>query len=223
MRLLTLISSLLVMPIGAHAQAGLPQFSTPDGCTSVLTTQYRGCSVSHVYRCDAHPGELIELNLEDDGAQVLIHYSEQFSVLRMQWLTQDLTILPEGEASDPLSFDELLETGLDSFSYQERINGEMVVDVNGFDKLIDTEVTIDGRVLKMTEFDYRVTGPDGDLMMHNSGQQFVDPELRIIFSGLFVDHLDAEGTVDRSPAEFIFEGEPEFLTMVPRFDCNATL
>ncbi|MEM8553412.1 MAG: hypothetical protein AAGF71_01165 [Pseudomonadota bacterium] len=213
------------MAIASGAQA--QQAAVPEGCAAVMTVQTRGCTVQHRLICeDLAPGDF-RLALYGPGGPFLIgHYNRHYQTLASvivptQKITRSLDAGP-----DPLNMDELLDDGLDTYDFtevEERPgSGPVEVRMMGFDRLTGDTIEIDGRSLLVTEFEYRRIGPDGEVMEHFAGQQFVDPDFLTIYAGTFIDKTGGSEPNDLSPVKFYGPDDPGFLSAVPRHDCPAT-
>ena len=117
----------------------------------------------------------------------------------------------------------MLETGLDSFAYEEKDQTGAVSRVVGFDSLPGQQDLIDGRTLQRTEFQYTKRDASGEVTDSYDGYQYLDTELRVIWPGQFNDQLDPEQSSDMSPVDFIYPGEDGFLSQRPIYDCNSEL
>ncbi len=214
------IAVLALIPCTASAQAG-QVFTLPKGCTGYMTVQYRGCAVDLNYTCEAAQGQNLVLSVASDDTTTFRRYDREFRGLETRYFDDGMQIILQEPEPDPLSLTELLETGVDSYEYSDLVNGEFELTYKGVDTLANTQVTIDGRALEMTEFTMVMSGPDGEVLEQLSGQQFIDLEHRLFFPGIFVDELTGENTTNNTPAAFVYPGEPGFASRVPEFDCDA--
>jgi len=210
------------------AQATLTNlFDVPAGCTAFLTVQSRSCLVAHYWRCEGEPeGTHWRATLDQDGAFYLNYTDAEFRWLRAFNLrsgSQDILIEPE---EDPASLSELLETGNDTMVFsirEERNDGVFRRDYTGFDRLTGATVTVDGRMLEVTEFAYQWETEAGP--RSTEGNQFVSREMGLFFGGIETVTTPSgevfEGNY--SPVEFAEPGEEGFLSTEPQFDCGATM
>lgn len=201
-------------------------FTPPEGCSLFMTVQSRACRVSNYYTCtqDA-PGEQWRSDFDQEG----IYFSSKIDS-EAQWIEShdlpDLVIQRlDPNPDDPASFSELLSSGTDTFAFGlSRDNGENTR-VSGFDRLTGRSFAIDGIPLKETEFEFTETDPDGNILRQSRGNEYVNPEMRMFFSGPS-EWNGGDGQflpMDGSPREFIFPGEPGFAATQPLFDCDAIL
>ena len=125
---------------------------------------------------------------------------------------------------DPASFSELIETGLDSWDFQTESDRFAVTAYRGFDRLTGERVTIDGVTLDETEFEVTVTDGIGEFLWSVSGREFIHRDWRIFLSGVrTVTTRTDEYQTDGRPVDFIFPGEPGFLSAEPLHDCGEMM
>lgn len=214
----------LVLPLlflAAPAMAGT--FTPPKGCTAHLTVQSRGCIVSQFYTCEADPkGDQWRADYDADGPFFLSKIDRE-----AQWLESYETGAGTKEVMDPnpkdaASFSDLLATGLDTFDFAlSKDNGEHST-IKGFDKLTGTSATIDGVLLKQTEYEYTQTDDKGNVLRHSRGHEFISEQWRTFFSG-HSEWEAADGSwtpSENAPVAFILPGKPGFASTIPLFECD---
>ncbi|MGB8813002.1 MAG: hypothetical protein WCC57_07435 [Paracoccaceae bacterium] len=201
------------------------QFTPPEGCTSYLTVQARGCRVSNHYTCTAdNPGDQWRADFDQEGIFFLSKIDSEAQWIESvdQFPTVVQTLDPG--AADPASFSDLLG-GRDSYDFElSRDNGEHT-HVTGFDQLTGKSVVIDGISLKQTEYDYTETDDEGSLLRQARGYEYISTEWRMFFAGPS-EWSEAGGEfvpVDGSPVQFIMPGEPGFGATEPLFECDAIM
>ncbi|MCX7646363.1 MAG: hypothetical protein N2Z62_13860 [Rhodobacteraceae bacterium] len=197
-------------------------FTPPPGCEAFLTVQTRSCKVSNHYTCAADaPGDQWRVDFGLNGPFFRSRIDRE-----AQWVEShesDGTVdLLEPDPPDPASFSELLATGRDTFEFSTLKSNGIRENVKGYDQLTGQSVTIDGVTLMRTRYEVRATTDDGRMIWHARGNEYLHPEWRMFLSGAGQMDL-GEGFLpqDFTPVEFIFPGEPDFLTTVPRYDCEA--
>lgn len=197
-------------------------FTPPQGCTPWLTIQMRSCKVSNHYRCSADdPGDNWRVDFGVNGA-----YFRSRIDYEAQWVEShesDGSIdMLEDNPADPASFSELLSTGRDTFEFSTIRNNGIRENVKGYDQLTGQTVTIDGVELMRTKYDVEMHYDDGTFGWHGQGSEFIHPEWRIFISGTGQTDL-GQGFIpqDFTPVDFIFPGEPGFMTTVPSYDCDV--
>ena len=217
---LTFLAFALVGPADASER-----FTPPEGCTPTMTVQSRGCKLSNHFVCAADaPGDQwrVDIGLYGPYFASRIDFETQWvhSVDLVNGVTSRL--LPG--AADPASFSELLENGTDTFDFSMLRGDGRMTRVQGFDTLTGRDVVIDGVTLRETSFEFREALQDGTFLHGAKGHEYIWPERRIFLSGVS-DWTDAEGTFPRnySPVEFDFDGDEGFMTLRPKFDCDAMM
>ncbi len=215
----------LALAAALSAPAGAGTFELPPGCSGLLTVQAKGCKVSHHYRCASDPeGDQWRVDFGQHGAYFAsrIDFEAQwvFSVElgpgTRQWLAPD--------PPEPASLSALLDSGFDSYDFRLRKDTGEVTAVRGFDRLTGRTVTIDGIALRETAFEYRETAADGTQLGRARGNEYVHAGMRLFFSGPSEwEGDDGFLPIDHSPVEFIFPGEPGFLSTEPRYQCDMLM
>ena len=220
-----LISALL--PLGLLAlPANAGSFTPPAGCTGWMTVQARACRVSNYFKCDGDaPGDQWRADFDQEG----IFFSSKID-RQTQWILSiemnpmvQQTLDPG--AADPASFDDLLK-GRDDFDFHLSRDDGTASHVTGHDALTGRTVVIDKIPLQQTEFEFRETDGEGNLLRQSRGNEYVSSDWRVFFSGPSEwDDGSGNGYVplDGSPMEFIFPGEPGFMSTAPVFECDAVL
>ena len=94
----------------------------------------------------------------------------------------------------------------------------------GQDTLTGRQVTIDGVTLDETTYDITAFDPDGNELWSSQGREFISRDWRIFMSGTGTITTPS-GSFERSgrPVEFIFPGEPGFLSSRPKHGCGVAL
>ncbi|WP_299139575.1 hypothetical protein [uncultured Tateyamaria sp.] len=210
------------VPMVAQAQDG-SVFYPPAGCTGALTIQMRSCRVANIYTCAADaPGENWKLVLEADGPVFLSKIDRE-----TQWL-ESYDLFPTQHnvlrlpADDPANLTELLETGIDTFDFVQKMD-ERIVRVVGYDRLTGDDVIIDGEPLLGTEFSARYEDFEGTYLTV-TGREYVSVRHRRFIGGVTTRMQDGrEVERDYTPIDFIYPDEPGFFSKTPLYDCEASL
>ena len=216
--------ALLAGALPAHAGS----VEVPAGCEGFLTVQQKGCGVSHYWRCEAAPaGTVWEVHYDHEGVFSLSVYDSDFQWLDSQYFRDGTREYLAGDAPDPASLGELLETGRDTYAFvirEEGPDGSRDVVHQGYDALTGRSVTIDGVDLLETEFvSSAMDAMSGEEIFSVAGNQYVLAEERLFFLGPDNFLQDGqESSNDFSPVQFIHPGEPGFTDMTPLYDCDAT-
>ncbi|MBS1301802.1 hypothetical protein [Loktanella sp. SALINAS62] len=200
-------------------------FSLPAGCSAFVTIQSRSCAVEHHFTCDADgAGVKRRASLNEDG---LVYLGSTDS--ESQWLNSFHPVTGhaerlESDPADPASLTELLRTGRDSYDFvtlSDEIGPTRYV---GEDRLTGEVVTIDDVTLQRTEYQITAFAPDGREMWSSAGNEFVSDDWRMFIGG--TGRITVPGDSfekNDSPVEFIFPGEPGFLSANPKHDCGVMM
>ncbi len=197
----------------------------PQDCTPFLTVQSASCEVTLFMRCESGlPGEHLEALFDADGLQSLNTSDDQGAWVHSRLLWEGSVETLHGTPRDPISMDELLQTGTDTFDFDlwHREGDESrILRVMGSDILTGETVIIDGVALRAVDVEHRIFESDGSTFYHSRGQQFLDPEARLWFVGSD-SVIGDDGSVtryDSTPVDFIFPGEPGFGETTPTTGC----
>lgn len=217
---LVLTGALLAGP----ALAG--QFTPPPGCAARMSLQMRACLVAHYYSCAADgPGQQWSVIYDSDGPFFAARVDAEYQWLESVDLPGGARSLLVAGAPDPASFSQLLATGEDSYDFTTEGEDGSLRRYQGYDRLTGDSVTIDGIALLATAFEMTETDPTtGAVMARRWGNQYVHRDWRLFFSGAESFSTD-QGSLpmDASPRDFIFPGEPGYLSTVPLYDCDALM
>jgi hypothetical protein len=214
----------LVLLASTPAMAG--SFSPPEGCTSYLTVQSRGCYVANYYTCEGDPaGHKWRADSEQEGLFFVSRIDDETQWIESIEVGPAVTQTLDANPQDPASFSDLTSTGRDDFIFElSKDNGEHSK-VRGFDRLTGKTFTIDGVTLEQTEFEYTETDDAGTILRHARGFEYISREWRMFLSGTS-EWDQGDGTwlpLEGSPVEFILPGEPGFQAGQPLFDCDAMM
>ena len=200
-------------------------FALPQGCDAFVTIQSRSCSVEHHFTCDGDPeGVKRRVSLNEDGLTYVGSTDRE-----AQWLASYYPFTGHSEEledapADPASLGELLAKGVDTYDFQTNSAEIGTTRYVGQDRLTGQIVTIDGVALQQTEYQITAYGPDGSELWSSQGNEFVNADWRSFIGGTgTVTVPDGPFDKDDRPVEFIFPGEPGFLSANPKFDCGAIL
>lgn len=222
-----MIRALALSAIAAAAAPAAAQdrFSLPVGCDAFLTVQLRSCVVSHHFTCAADaPGIQRRVDLTEEG----LVYAGAIDA-ETQWIESFHVASGHSERlapdpADPASLTELMRSGVDSYDFTTLSEEIGPTRYAGEDRLTGEVVTIDGVTLHRTEFRIAATAPDGSLLWSSEGSEYVSEDYRMFVSGTgTVTTPDETWEVDESPVEFIFRGEPGFLSPRPKHGCGLTM
>ena len=214
---------LIALPLPAAAQQ---VFSLPAGCTGLVTIQMKSCSVSHHFTCEADPpgyrrrADLDEMGITYTGAvDAETQWIESFHFRSGH--SERLEAAPQ----DPASFTLLRDTGTDTYDFRTLSDEVGTTRYVGADTLTGEVVTIDGVELARTTYRIRAETEDGTTMWSSEGREYIHLDWRVFIAGTGTYSFpDGDSfSVDDTPVEFIFPGEPGFLSPDPVYGCNVVL
>lgn len=218
--------ALHIIAIASAAPAFAADFTAPIGCETVLTIQNRGCTASLVWRCEPEAnGTLWEANFSAEGLSSIVSYDANY-----QWLDAAYTWDSSREefappASDPISLENLLVTGVDTYDFtMRRATPDRSYDirVTGADMLTGDKVTIDGFEMDEVKTRLEIIDDTGATEYASQGIQYFSRELGLFFLGP-EQVFEEDGTAneyDDSPVDIILPGEPGFGGTKPLYDCD---
>lgn len=220
------LPSIAVIVAGIAAPAAAQDtFKLPEGCDAYVTIQSRECTVSHHFTCT---GDLEGHQRRVDLGEEAVLYTGMIDA-EAQWISSWFPNTAHGEVledspADPASFSELLATGEDTYDFRTLSDEIGPTRYVGRDALTGATEVIDGVTLRQTEYAIVAYGPDGAEVWRSSGNEWVSEEWRMFLSGTSTIITPAETwDSDESPVEFIFPGEPGFLSANPKYDCGLMM
>ena len=212
------IATLAASPLAAQ------QFSLPQGCEGYLTIQSTSCSVSHYFRCDEDTGgEQRRATLDEEGLSYVGRTSNEAEWLESFHLRSAHTERLMSSV-DPMSMSELLANSVDTWDFtteSREIGDSQYV---GYDSLTGETVEIDGVALLRTEYELTAYDAAGIEMWKSEGAEFVSRDWRMFIGGTS-SYITSEDRFDSddTPVEFIFPGEPGYLSVNPKFGCGVEM
>ncbi|MEI4471842.1 hypothetical protein [Frigidibacter sp. MR17.24] len=201
------------------------RFTPPQGCTATMTVQMRGCVVGQYFTCAGDPaGTKHDVLFDSDGPFFASTVDAEYQWIRSQDYGTGATSWLEEPSADAASFSNLLASGEDSYDFATMSDTGERSRYTGVDRLTGRSQTIDGVVLEVTEFAMTETADDGTQIARRWGSQYVHRDWRLFFSGpeTFADDA-GQLPIDNTPVDFVFPGEPGFLSTVPLFDCDGLM
>ena len=212
--------------IGSALPAMAGSFAAPEGCTTFLTVQSKGCRVSNHYTCSADAaGDQWRTDFDQEGAYFTSRIDSEAQWVESFEIDPPVRQTLDPNPQDPASFSGLLATGNDNFIFGLSDDTGERTRVRGSDRLTGRQVVIDGITLQETEFNFTETDLSGNVLRRSRGNEYIHPDWRLFFSG--PSQWDGgDGTylpLDGSPIQFIFPGEPGFASTQPLFDCDAVM
>lgn len=209
---------LVATPVAAQ------EFSLPQGCDGYLTIQSTSCTVSHYFRCtDDTDGQQRRATLDEDGLSYVGRISKDAEWLESFHLRSGHTerLLT---SEDTMSISTLLSEMVDTFNFVTDSREIGRSNYVGMDRLTGESVVIDGITLLRTEFEVTAFDDAGNQTWKSEGSEFVNPDWNMFIGGTssFVTSTDRFDN-DNTPIEFIFPGEPGYLSVNPKYGCGMQL
>lgn len=210
--------------LAAPALAG-GKFAAPAGCAVFATVQMRNCQVSQHYRCEHDsPGDQWAVYLDGEGPFYMSRIDAE-----TRWIeSYDLTTGDRDELmseADPASFATLITSGRDDYDFTTESSTGEVRRYTGYDQLTGEKVTIDGVVLERTKFDLTARTPEGEMIWHRVGRQFIHRDWRLFWADTeeFENAFGDRETVIDTPVAFALPGDKGFLATEPIYDCDMMM
>lgn len=221
MNALILTATAFVVPGFAQAQT----FSLPNGCTAFVTVQSKDCSVSHHFICEGDaPGEQRRADLNEETMTYVGRIDSETQWIESFHLLAGTTERLVPNPANPASFTDLLSSGEDTWDFMTENGAGLRTRYVGFDRLTGEEEVIDGVTLKRTYYEITAMTPDGQELWRASGNEYISPEWRMFLSGQ--SHYitsDDDYQTDGAPVEFLYPGDPGFLSVHPKFGCGVVM
>jgi hypothetical protein len=222
----TLALALLAAPAGAQEAPVARTFQPPPGCEAFLTVQMTSCTVSHHFRCEADPeGWQRRADMDEGG----IAYFGAIDA-ETQWVESYHVLSEHSERlapapADPASFTELTSTGRDSYDFTTLSDEIGPTRYVGVDTLPGGTAEIDGVTLDRTTYEIVAYDAQGTEAWRSTGSEYVSRDWRMFLSGTGTTTIAGGETFEKddTPVEFIFPGEPGFLSVSPKYGCGAVM
>ncbi|MEQ3625675.1 MAG: hypothetical protein ABNH26_03185 [Celeribacter sp.] len=222
-----ILTASVALPAGvAHGQSA--EALVPEGCSAILTVQYKQCGTSLFWRCDAAPeGTTWEAFFDGEGLYSISLTDPGYQWIYLQSYADGSRETLKGAPADPIDIRALLSTGSDSYAFamQELIDGaSRTIRYAGHDALTDETRVIDGEPLRVLEFDIRSEAESGQEIYRGEGIQYVLEDERLFLTGIETYHQDGDSlTDDYSPVEIIRPEAPGFGATTPIYECGEIL
>ena len=206
--------------------AAAGSWTAPQGCEVYMTVQAKGCRVSQHYRCVADPhGDKWRADFDQEGLFFQSRIDNEAQWVESFDVNPPVRQTLDAGSADPSSFSELLSAGIDRFDFGLSRDDGTASRATGYDRLTGRTIVIDGITLSETEFEFTETDAASNILRRSRGNEFVHPEWRLFFSGPS-EWDPGDGNflpLDGSPVDFIFPGEPGFMSTEPIFDCDTVM
>ena len=220
----TTLAALIASALAVPPVAAQDQFSLPAGCEAYLTIQSTSCTVSHHFTCEFDaPGEQRRASMDEEGLSYVGKINSEAEWVESFHLRSGHTERLASSA-DSMSMTDLLAGDVDTWDFTTEsveIGDSRYV---GFDQLTGESVVIDDVTLLRTEYALTAYDAEGNEVWNAQGREFAHPEWRMFIGGIST-YTSANGTFENNdtPVEFIFPGEPGFLSVNPKHGCGVEL
>lgn len=200
-------------------------FTLPPACDAYLTVQNASCEVEHHFTCQGDPeGEQRRVSLDEQG----LTYAGVIDA-EAQWISSFHALSGHSERlapdpADPASLSGLIATGEDSYDFQTLSDEIGATRYVGRDTLTGRQITIDDVTLDETAYQITAYDPEGEVLWQSEGNEFISRNWRMFLSG--TSRITTPGgsfDSDSSPVEFIYPGEPGFLSARPKHGCGVAI
>lgn len=200
-------------------------FNLPAGCEAYLTIQSRSCQVSHHFTCAGDPeGLQRRVDLGEEGMTYSGSIDAEAQWVESYHIRSGHAERLEAEPVDRASLSELIANGLDSYDFQTLSDEIGVTRYAGQDSLTGQLIEIDGVTLRQTAYQITAFAPDGTFLWSAEGNEFISEDWRMFLSGTgTITTPDETWDTNDSPMEFIFPGEPGFLSANPKHECGVMM
>lgn len=215
-----MIRGVVVMAALAGPAAAETLFSPPAGCEVFVTVQNADCTAEHMMRCDGQAG-VTSVTLYADGGDYVLTVDDE-----AQWVfsyddydgTTETLVEPQ---TDPSLLSDLLRDRRHTYDFTTEGSDGAITRFVGKEAVVGDEVTIDGVTLLQTRNEMQAFAGDGTWLWSVVSQEYLHPEWRVWVGGtsMWNTPTDGEYPSDSSPVEFVFPGEPGFLSTVPAYGC----
>ncbi len=207
------------------AQSGPQTFSLPAACTAYLTVQNESCEVNHYFTCSGDPaGNQRRVSLDEQGLTYVGEIDAE-----TQWVSSFHPLSGhreqlENDPAERASLTDLIANNVDNYDFRTTSEEIGVTRYVGQDTLTGRQVTIDGITLDETTYDITAFDSAGNEVWAAKGREFISRDWRMFLSGAgTVTTSDGMFEQSNRPVEFIFPGEPGFLSANPKHGCGIAI
>ncbi|MBE0412753.1 hypothetical protein [Yoonia sp.] len=209
----------------AAPASGQSLFALPEGCNAYLTVQSASCQVEHYFTCQGDPaGHQRRVSIDDGGVSYVGEIDAETQWINSVHLRAGHSERLAPDATDPASISDLIATGVDTYDFETLSDEIGTTRYVGQDSLTGRQVIIDGVTLDETA--YQITAYDGagDVLWESQGNEFISRDWRMFLSGTStVTTPNGTFETDDRPVEFIFPGDPGFLSAQPKHGCGVAI
>jgi len=219
-----MIKTTVMIAVLAASPLAAQEFSLPQGCEGYLTIQSTSCTVSHYFRCSADTSDQQRrATLDEEGLTYVGLINSEAEWVESFHLRSGHTERLQS-AADAMSMTELLANDVDTWEFTTESAEIGSTTYVGMDRLTGESIEIDGVTLLRTQYALTALDANGDEAWRSEGSEFVSPEWRMFIGGTS-SYITSDDRFenDDTPVEFIFPGEPGYLSVNPKHGCGLQL
>ena len=207
------------------AQDNPAQYLLPSGCTAYLTVQNESCQVDHHFTCALDPeGHQRRVTLDEEGILYAGEIDRETQWINSFHIRSGFRDRLEVAPKEPASLSDLIAFGVDDYDFRTLSDEVGVTRFVGQDTLTGRTITIDGITLDETTYDIVAYDEAGQELYTSQGREYISRDWRMFLSGTGTT-TTPQGTYENAerPVEFIFPGEPGFLSTRPKHGCGVAI
>ena len=209
----------------ALAQQSPATFSLPAGCDAFITVQSESCQVDHHFVCTGDPdGHKRRVTLDEQGMTYAGVTDNETQWISSFHVLSGHTEVLESDPVEPASLSDLIATGVDDYDFRTLSDEIGITRYVGQDTLTGRQITIDDVTLDETTYDITAYDSAGNAVWAAQGREFISRNWRMFLAGTGTV-TTPDGSYERSnrPVEFIYPGEPGFLSSTPKHGCGVAI
>jgi len=217
--------ALICLSAPVAAQEGPLQFSLPAGCDAYLTVQNESCEVNHYFTCEGdRAGHQRRVSLDEEGMTYVGEIDSETQWINSFHMLSGHRERLEDDPAERASLSDLIARGVDDYDFRTFSDEIGTTRYVGQDTLTGRQITIDGVTLDETTYDITAFDEAGNEVWSAKGREFISRNWRMFLSGRGTV-TTPNGTSERTnqPVEFIFPGEPGFLSSRPKHGCGVAV
>ena len=215
----------LVLICLAAPAAAQQTFTLPEGCDAYLTVQSESCQVDHHFTCQGDTdGHQRRVSIDEEGVAYVGEIDRETQWINSFHVRSGHREALESNPTEPASLSELIEKGVDDYDFRTLSDEIGTTRYVGQDTLTGREITIDGVTLAETTYDITAFDDAGNEVWSSKGNEFISRNWRMFIAGTGTV-TTPNGAFEQSnrPVEFIYPGEPGFLSSSPKHGCGVAI
>ncbi|MEL7180679.1 MAG: hypothetical protein AAFN63_12690 [Pseudomonadota bacterium] len=209
----------------AAPAAAQQTFTLPEGCDAYLTVQSESCQVDHHFTCQGDTdGHQRRVSIDEEGVAYVGEIDRETQWINSFHVRSGHRETLESNPAEPASLSELIEKGVDDYDFRTLSDQIGTTRYVGQDTLTGREITIDGVTLAETTYDITAFDEAGNEVWSSKGKEFISRNWRMFIAGSgTVTTPNGEFEQSNRPVEFIYPGEPGFLSSSPKHGCGVAI